>query len=146
MHALPQTRTPNLCTNLVSCCHLVETTEKSYPGSGSARSWGPGSFSVAGSHVVIKEQVFLLNSLAGKRHRLGSLPWGLCRVSHFGHPQHFSLLLSLDSQTLNIILSPRFCKITVCSFSALPLLFLPFFLLSLFVVCQREEERVGVLM
>lgn len=108
---------------------------------------GSGSPSVAGTHVVIKRQAFLLNSLAGRWQRLDSLPWGLCRLSHFGRPEHFSLLLSLDfhgSQALNIILSQRSFKTTICSFFALSSLFFPSF--SLCGVVEGRRQGVGALM
>lgn len=95
--------------------------------------------------MVIKRQAFLLNSLAGRWQRLGSLPWGLCRLSCFGRPEHFSLLLSLDfhgSQALNIILSQRAFKnhylFSLCSF----FLSFPSFL---FLWCGRGRRQGWVL-
>ena len=132
-----------VCTQTLFPAAIWWKPQRSLAQASALLAGGPGSPSVAGTHVVIKRQAFLLNSLAGRWQRLGSLPWGLCRLSRFGHPEHFSLLLSLNfhgSQALNIILSQRSFKTTICSFFALSPFFFPFFL---FLWCGRGEEAGG---
>lgn len=105
---VPLAQEHNMCANLISCCHLVETTWECKGGRRGARI----------PHGDQRARLSI--KLPGSETAQARLPApGLCKMSHVGRLQHFLLLLSLDScgsQILNVILSRKSFKITICSF------------------------------